>query len=808
MKRIITAAVFALMISLSAFAEVVIEAEGRGETIEEAKENAIIALAEKVFPNTVVAETGTQTTDGDDGYSSFFSQKSSRSVVGEFPGIDYKEVSNKKNNCIVSTEIRGDESTIAYYTDRLEEEKTSAEEFYQRYISYPSTESATTRRKELARVIEHYYYFNIYSNIILRLGGSPEDIDIPTTIAVLQVDYESLLAEEEIELTSRSNVSSITKEIAEELKKNREAQEAYKKAQEESNAQAELQRKLLLDQRISEIISSGETVDLQNVSSLVTLEGFSNYLDVIQSANYYLAEASNQYDSLVEEQNDYIEESFAEEAEAIRNRTYPLAYLSNGKPTEAAISLREEEVQALREQKDKEKKEALATINEKLCSEIQKRYNYLYEAEKAFSEIDFCVYSKNDEVRFSSTPTWDGYKYGWTFSVQMDSPVVFVLNGLVITYTDLTGKKIPTDKAEFKAFYGSTEFQDTIDAYDTLLKEGGCEFSVSFRAEVDLSGYLSVTLEELTMTFKDGKVVTLSLTDVKTKKISLGFDESSYLSYSWLDRTPDKTDEASSATSTASASTAAQTASSAKTAAEKYSTSSAAQSAMAAMERALNGNSSITSSKVSTTTSSTKTTQSTEKGTTSTQSVTTKGEISSAESSAVEASPVSVAEPVAVVKTVKSGGKNRFSFSLSTQCALDWGSIYTDEVQKMIEVDAEFRLFYSVFFAGCNMQYSCALQSAEDGAKLPFLNQMGVYPVLGVRLFDRIVIACRTGYNKSNGIMINPYATVSLKFFMNKSSSLRNSPVDVTLMGGCYIAPQTGMTVAAFGVSFDYDFNM
>ena len=126
----------------------------------------------------------------------------------------------------------------------------------------------------------------------------------------------------------------------------------------------------------------------------------------------------------------------------------------------------------------------------------------------------------------------------------------------------------------------------------------------------------------------------------------------------------------------------------------------------------------------------------------------------------------------------------------------------------MIEVDAEFRLFYSVFFAGCNMQYSSALQSTEDGAKLPFLNQMGVYPVLGVRLFDRIVIACRTGYNKSNGIMINPYATVSLKFFMNKSSSLRNSPVDVTLMGGCYIVPQTGMTVAAFGVSVDYDFNM
>ena len=756
MKRIITAAVFALMISLSVFAEVVIEADGRGETFDEAKENAIIALAEKVFPNTVVTETGTETKDGDGGYSASFSQKSSRSVVGELPGIDCRIVSSKRNSCTVSAEIRGDERTLAYYTDRLEEQKTSAEEFYERYTSLSSSESATTRRKTLALVIEYYYYFNIYSNIILRLGGNPMDIDIPTTIAVLQVDYESLLAEEENELRTRSNVSSITREIEEELQKNREAQEEYRKAQEESNAQAELQRKLILDQKISEIISSGDTSSLEDVSSLINLEGLSNYLDVIQSANYYLAEASSQYDALVEEQTEYIEESFSEEAEAIRNRTYPLAYLSNGKPTETAKALREDEVSALREQKDREKEEALETINDKLCDEIQKRYNYLYEAISALSEKEFCVYSKNGEVRFSSTPTYDAYEYAWLFSIQMDEPMAFSITGLSLTYTDLTGKKIPTDSAEFKAFYSSAEYQDTVETYDKLLNNGGCDFSVSFRADVNLNGYLSVTPEELTMTFRNGESVTISLTDVKTKVISLGFDESSYLSYTWLDRTPGETAADSSVTASVS--------SSAKTAAQKYSTSASADAASSAMDDALDGDSSI-SMKVSTTTSSS-----------------------------------------SVSRKSYSGGKIPLSFGISTQYGLAMGSIYSDEMGSMYELDAEFRVYCSALFGGCTVQYSKVLGKEEDGVKTPEVYQIGVYPVVGVRLFERFVVACRMGYNRGYGIVINPYATVSLKLF-TKDSSLLSNPLDMTFMGGCYIVTETGKIVAVVGMTIDFDFN-
>ncbi len=756
MKRLFVMAVLTVVVCLTAFAEVVIEAEGWGETLDQAKENAIVALAEKVFPNTVVTETGTQTNDGDDGYSSSFSQKSSRSVVGELPGIDYKIVSRKRNSYTVSTKITGDRKTLAYYSGRLEEEKESAEELYRRYSSLDPSDSATERRKALAKVIEYYYYYNIYSNIILRLGGSPDDIDIPSKISVLQVDYESLLAEEENELLARSSVSSITREIEDELKKNREAQEEYRKAQEESNAQAELQRKLILDQKISEIISSVDTSSVLDVDSSLTLSGFSNYLDVIQSANYYLAEASSQYDSLIAEQNEYIENAFSEEAAAIRNRTYPIAQQSNGSPTALARSIREDEVAALRAQKDKEKEEALATINEKLCDEIQKRYNYLYEAIQALSEKEFSVYSSRNEIHIPSTPVYDGNRYRWTFTVEMDEPFSFKVNDISLGYAELTGKEIPTDPSALREFYSSTEYTDTVETYNKLLVAGGYDFSVSFTAEVNPDGYLTVKLMNLIMTFRNGKTVEISLSGVDSNGIDLGFEESSYRSYTWLDRSQEEhTDSTSSGES-------------------EYVVSSSVS----------NENPNV---KTSTTTESSKTIKSTSVNTT------TVSEVAKTEKTLDE-------------EEVEDSLHIRHGFSFQTGYVI--GGIYDASSNLQLEIGGETRFFWSVLFAGADVQFMMMfdrenIEKTTDGTKNPEFFQIGVFPVIGIKFSNSVGIACRVGYNSRYGMIINPYATVSLSLF-TKNPELDDCGF-LNFLGGCYINTKSGKVAGVVGMSIEFE---
>ena len=536
MKRSFLILVFIFLCSLI-FPSVSIEAEGSGKTLEEAKENARIALAEKVFPGTVVVETTTATSDNNRGdYSSSFSQKSSYSIVGEFPCFDYIVLSSKKNKYVVSTRIVGDDTTLNFYANKLDEQKENVEEFYSRYISLDSEVSATERRKALALVIEYYYYYNMYGNIILSLGGTTSDVDIPVTLAVLQVDYQSLLDEEQNELLTKSSVSAITQEIRDELAKNEEAQEEYRKAQEEAKAQAELQRRLILDQKIADIVNRVDVSTLQDSDSSLGSESFSNYLDVIGTANNSLLEACDEYDELVEEQSTAIYSSFEEEADAIRNRTYPLAHQADGKPTAYAESLREKEVDALWEEKLQEKKDAVDTINSKLGAEIQKRYDYLAEAVSQLEEKEFVYRSDEYEVSLASVPEYDGNDFCWRFDVAIPSlgTSSYTIKRVNLDYSTLTGTAVPEDKDELEEFYLSTEYQDTVETYTRLLQSNKVDFCVAFKVDFDFSSKVYISFSYLELVFTDGTKARISLEERPRIFITIGWNGSDYFSYSWL----------------------------------------------------------------------------------------------------------------------------------------------------------------------------------------------------------------------------------------------------------------------------------
>ncbi len=536
MKSLLVSVLLIFLFSISVSAEVVIEAQGTGKTLDEAKDNARTALAEKVFPGTVIVETMTSVVDGNGGgYSSSFAQKSSYTIVGEFPGFNYKVVSSKKNSYVVSTEITGDAATLNFYGNKLDEQKADVEEFYRRYSSMSSDVSASTRRKALALVIEYYYYYNIYSNIILSLGGIPDDVDIPVTLAVLQVDYQSLLDEEQNELLTKSSVSAITQEIKEELQKNAEAQKEYIKAREEAAEQAELQRKLILDQKISDIVNNASVILYTDSDGSAGLRSFEFYLDVIREADNSFVEACREYDKLIKEQYDAIEKAFSEEAGAIRNRTYPIAHLDgNGNPTEIAKKAREKEIDELRTEKDREKEEIYSTVNEKLSSEIQKRYDYLEEAVRQFESKEFTVYSSNGETSITSIPKYDGSDFCWSFTVHINEPLSVDLKDIKLSYSTLTGTSIPKKEDKINELILSSSYIDTVETYGRLLALGEYDFSLSFKIDMLLNGQLTLKPALLDIIFADGKEVSIPLGNEYESLVSINLDNSAYLGYPWL----------------------------------------------------------------------------------------------------------------------------------------------------------------------------------------------------------------------------------------------------------------------------------
>lgn len=701
MKRLFISALLIMIFCFPVLAEVVIEAEGTGKTLNEAKANARTALAEKVFPGTVIVETKTSVADSSSGeYSSSFSQKSSYSIVGEFPGFDYTVVSSKKNNYVVTTKIVGDFTTLNFYGSRLDEQKENVEEFYRRYLALGSEVSASERRKALALVIEYYYYYNMYGNIILSLGGTPDDVDIPETLAVLQVDYQSLLDEEQNELLAESSVSTITQEIKDELMKNAEDREEYLKAREEARAQSELQRKLILDQKIADIVNNAGSISFSDIGNSLGLRGYESYIEVVKDADSSFVEACREYDKLIKEQSDSIEEAFLEEAEAIRNRTYPIAHLdSDGDPTEIAEKARESEIDKLRAEKDKEKEEASSVINEKLCSEIQKRYDYLEEAVEQLESREFRVYSSNGEAEISATPKYDGTNFCWNLQVYVDEPLSVDLDGIKLSYTDLMGSVVPEKESEVSEFVLSSGYVNAVETYTRLLTLGEYEFSLSFKVDLRLNGEIVVKPQDLEIKFADGKDVSITFKEFDAGNVSIDLDAGDYLGYSWLK----------------------------------------------------------------------------------------KGD----EGKEIEEVIFETSNPGIVKKVEK---RKILGLELNGQAMLMYENPFIkDRTVVTVNFFAEGRLFLYDFFISVSGNFS--IMNVSD-LKLDknHLIQFGAYGGVGYRLFDIWTLFCRTSYNKTLGLLLNP--CISVGYYQDAFR------LDVVF--GAYVSCKTWKTVLSFGAAIGW----
>ena len=531
MKRGVALLVLITLVYSLLSASVVIEAEGSGKTLEEAKENARKALAEKVFPGLMYTETSVSVSDDTTFSSSLLTEESSYTVFGELSGFDYSVVSSKKNNYVVTAKITGDDATISFYSGRMDEQGASAKDLYEQYIALGSSVSATRRKESLQSVLTCYSLYTMYGDIIRKLGETVTDEDIlPKTYTVLRYELDSLINEEENELLRKSSSESISQEIREKLQANAEEKEANEKALEEAKTLAKEQTAMKLQQKLDEYAASwAERSSLPVSDAYPGLESFYEYLDVIQEANSDLVEMINMYDSLIEEQSEAVVKSYAEEAAAILNRAYPSAHLDlDGNPTADAKELRENEVKELRIQKNKEKQELIDVINSStLVDEIKKRHNYYDEAVSMFSNEEFRLLSSEENLSLSVS-NYDGPNYCWNLTLSI-ADFSGSISGIKLLYSTLTGQPIPSDKTERLNFIDSDEYKETVDAYIKILQSGQFDYHVIFTASIDAEGEVYISVDSLCLQFADGTEVSITLDKLYVMKLT-DFGE---ISYSW-----------------------------------------------------------------------------------------------------------------------------------------------------------------------------------------------------------------------------------------------------------------------------------
>ena len=418
--------IFVVMIvcSLLSADPVIIKGEGKGNTEEEAEEKARIDLAEKLFPSIIQNITETSLTDDTKKVSQSYSNKSSYTIWGILPpGIDNDLVRIDGTGYIATMTIVGDDATISFYRNRMDEQGISAEDLYNQYLSLDSSVSATKRKETLQSVLDCYKNWESYKDIIIRLGGTVTNENIlPKTQTVLMYELDSLITEEENELSRKTSTDSINREVTERLKELSEAKEKNQQAIKEASEQAKEQRILKIQHEITEFTSSSSSNTSLSVSATsLSLESYEEYLHEIKAAQKDLADISNMYESMMKDQTLAIDKSYEEEAEAIRNRTYPRAHLDgNGNPTKEAKKLRENEIKQLREQKNEEKAEIIQTINSSMQGEVKKRFSYYTALIETFKEKEFILYSSKGEALITSV--YDGADYSWNLTIQIPTP--------------------------------------------------------------------------------------------------------------------------------------------------------------------------------------------------------------------------------------------------------------------------------------------------------------------------------------------------------------------------------------------------
>ena len=532
-----------------AFADVVIEATGTGKTKNEAIENARKQLAEKVFPGTVVSVTETSSSANNKSSSSSFSQNTTYTVVGEFPGgLEYTTIKEEKNKYEVSTQIVGNSDTLNFYAKKVSGYKKSVEEFYTMYkstsnnYSLTQAEVATKEREILYEVLCAYYNYNLYSNVYSVLGGGYLEglkDDIPS-FEVIKYDYKSALDEENNKLSKLSDLSKTSADVKKKLEENKKAQEKYDAALKEAEAQAELNKQRVIQDSVNAVVegfTSKKTTE--SVKSSAGFDEVYSYIEAVVKARMSFIEAVDEYEKMREAQKVSIDDALERESNAIYNRVYPLSQQTEeGKPTDRAKNLRKKEVSELKEKKEAELEKAYKIIDDSMCSLIQQLLNSFVDAIKLLEAKEFTISNATNELEIE-TVRYDGESFNWVIPFRLNHPALLGEYQVELPYSLLTGDKVPTSEAELDDFIASDKYESYVNQYNTVLNSDAYDFSLTFNMDFNLEGEYLITFSGYTISFADRdlhlqfdqKNSNLDLT------LTLAFDRKdfNYDKYSWLD---------------------------------------------------------------------------------------------------------------------------------------------------------------------------------------------------------------------------------------------------------------------------------
>ena len=294
----------------------------------------------------------------------------------------------------------------------------------------------------------------------------------------MMADYDAQLAK----LMTSNDIHAIQnkKRIEAEKALLKEKQNAERKRQEELNAQKqrqaadaklEAERSIALKTQRDKMAQEAAAKAAQVRKLKMEKQGVLGQINILESKKKALVEIRQGVENRCIELHEQLKKDRWDEENRIRNKTYSTVELgSDGKPTEAALKRRENQVIASYKSLTEKfivdcanVKNATANQDSSLLAEIR--------ADQKALTVTRTVSSMGDELKVSFG-NYEGARNGWNAYLSLYSDgILLYTDSFIVNYEALSGKKAPNMETELNDSV-IEEYTNNVDMYSSLLTRG------------------------------------------------------------------------------------------------------------------------------------------------------------------------------------------------------------------------------------------------------------------------------------------------------------------------------------------------
>lgn len=294
----------------------------------------------------------------------------------------------------------------------------------------------------------------------------------------MMADYDAQLAK----LMTSNDIHAVQnkKRIEAEKALLKEKQNAERKRQEELNAQKqrqaadaklEAERSIALKTQRDKMAQEAAVKAAQVRKLKMEKQGVLGQINILESKKKALVEIRQGVEDRSQELYEQLKKDRWDEENRIRNKTYSTVELgSDGKPTEAALKRRENQVIASYKSLTEKffadcanVKNATANQDSSLLAEIR--------ADQKALTVTRTVSSMGDELKVSFG-NYEGSRNGWNAYLSLYSDgIQLYTDSFIVNYETLSGKKAPNMETELNDSV-IEEYTNNVDMYSSLLTRG------------------------------------------------------------------------------------------------------------------------------------------------------------------------------------------------------------------------------------------------------------------------------------------------------------------------------------------------